>query len=160
MKKIIKELGKWDQHFMKLAEHVSTWSKDPNANVGAVVVDSRRRPVGLGFNGFPYGVPDDEKKLNDGDLKNEMVVHAEVNAILTAGTSSKDGTIYVYGKPICSQCAGIIIQSGIKRVVAMSPESSSPDSKWGKKGKIAKNMFKEAKIEIDFYSEDNIDKEK
>ena len=139
---------------MKLAEHVSDWSKDPKAKVGAVVVDSRKRPVGLGFNGFPYGVHDDEGKLNNGDLKNEMVVHAEVNAILTAGTSAKDGTIYVYGKPICAQCAGIIIQSGIKRIVAESPESSSSKSKWGRKGKIAKDMFQEAKIKIDFYKED------
>jgi dCMP deaminase len=74
-----------------------------------------------------------------------------VNAIIAAGLRAQGSTIYVWGKPVCARCAGSIIQSGVKRVVAMSPDSVDIDSKWGKTGKIAHDMFKEAGIDVDFY---------
>jgi dCMP deaminase len=79
------------------------------------------------------------------DLKYEMVVHAEVNAVLIAGRSTADGTIYVHGAPICPRCAGVLIQSGIKRAVATAPRSGTC-IKWDKDGLISLDMFKEANI--------------
>jgi dCMP deaminase len=64
--------------------------------------------VALGFNGFPVNVEDSVDRLQDAEQKNEMVVHAEENAVLIAGLSTDGGKIYVFGKPICSRRAGEI----------------------------------------------------
>lgn len=137
----------WDIRYTALAKHVAEWSKDPNAQVGAVVTDKRHRVVALGYNGFPVGVEDSAERLNDKDQKNDMVVHAEENAILIAGAAAEGGTIYIYGKPVCSRCAGVIIQAGISHVVAELPQAGTA-SRWHTNGQIAQVMFKEAKVEF------------
>jgi dCMP deaminase len=143
-------MTKWDQRFCELAKFVSEWSKDPNAKVGAVLVSKAGGDVSIGYNGFPMGVEDSAERLK-GDIKLELIVHAEQNALIAAGSRSYGGTLYVWGKPICARCAGSIIQAGIKRVVALSPESVSSKSKWRLTGEYARQMFIEAGIEMDFY---------
>lgn len=96
------------------------------------------------------GVEDSAERLTDKEIKLELVVHAEVNAIVAAGARAEGSTIYVWGKPICARCAGPIIQAGIKRVVALAPGST--ESHWDKSGKTARDMFVEAGITVDFYS--------
>jgi dCMP deaminase len=145
-------MGKWDQRFCNLAEFVSKWSKDPNAQVGAVVVSRRGGDITVGYNGFPAGIVDSDERLQDNDVKLDMIVHAEVNAILAAGLRAQGSTIYVWGKPVCARCAGAIIQSGVKRVVAFSPGSVDAESKWRQTGETALEMFNEAKIDVDFYA--------
>ena len=51
----------WDSRFLRIAQEVSTWSKDPSTKVGAVIVDNRNRVVSMGYNGFPQRVADDER---------------------------------------------------------------------------------------------------
>ncbi|GGK50344.1 dCMP deaminase family protein [Aliivibrio fischeri] len=145
-----KPMSKWDIRFCKLAKHASEWSKDPNAQVGAALFSKKGGDISIGYNGFPMGVEDSADRLNDSDVKLELVVHAEVNAIIAAGSRSFGSTLYVWGKPICARCAGPIIQAGVKRVVALKPGES--DSKWDISGKTAYDMFVEAGIEVDFYS--------
>lgn len=101
---------------MTLAILVASWSKDPSTQVGAVLVDSKRRVIGTGYNGFPRGVLDHPHRYANRPLKYEMVVHAELNAILNATRELDDSTLYVTLSP-CNECAKAIIQSGIKRVV-------------------------------------------
>jgi dCMP deaminase len=143
-------MQKWDQRFCKLAKYISEWSKDPSAKVGAVVFSKRGGNISIGYNGFPMGVEDSAERLTDKDTKLELVVHAEVNALIAAGARAEGSTIYVWGKPICARCAGPIIQAGVKRVVALAPASTK--SKWDKSGKTAQEMFLEAGIEVDFYT--------
>jgi dCMP deaminase len=95
----------WDRRYLGLAREVSCWSKDPSTKVGAVIADNQGRVVALGYNGFPRNIEDAEEKLAIRELKYEMVVHAEVNAVLIAGRSTPGGTIYVHGAPICPRCA-------------------------------------------------------
>jgi dCMP deaminase len=122
---------KWDRRFLELAKHISTWSKDPSSQVGAVVVDRKRRVVGMGYNGFPRGVTDDPVLLNDRKQKYPRVVHAEVNAMLIAGEHCEGSTIYVYPSfaipNICSTCCGIAAQSGIEEVVGYEPGNSKEE---------------------------------
>ncbi|QNB12737.1 deoxycytidylate deaminase [Paraburkholderia tropica] len=148
-------MEKWDARFCDLAKFVSEWSKDPNAKVGAVVFAKRGGDVSIGYNGFPMGVEDSAERLADNDMKLELVVHAEQNALIAAGSRASGSTIYVWGKPVCARCAGSIIQAGVKRVVALSPESVPESSKWHKTGKVAFDIFREAGVEVDFYSIDN-----
>ena len=65
---------KWDKRFLELAEHVSTWSKDPSTQVGCVIANDDRRVVALGINGFPKGIEDSEERLNDRETKYKYVV--------------------------------------------------------------------------------------
>ena len=152
-----KPMNKWDQRFCELARYVADWSKDQDAKVGAVVFSKRGGEISIGYNGFPMGVEDSAGRLQDKDVKLELIVHAEVNALIAAGARSAGSTLYVWGKPICARCAGPIIQSGVRRIVALSPDSISTDSKWRKTGEYAFEMFREAGIEVDFYEVANGD---
>jgi len=142
------KLNKWDKRFYELAEYISKWSKDEKAQVGAVITTDHGGAIALGYNGFPSGVDDSVERLEDKDLKLEMITHAEQNALLIAGRSTERAAIYVYGKPICSRCACLIIQSGITSVVSLSPEVLDKDSKWLEPGMIALQMFKEAGVKF------------
>jgi dCMP deaminase len=141
-------LNKWDRRYLALARHVSCWSKDPSTKVGAVIADKRGRVVALGFNGFPENVEDAEHKLTARETKYEMIVHAEVNAVLIAGRSTEGSTIYVHGAPICPRCASVLIQAGLTRAVAIAPRCST-GVKWDELGLISLEMFAEAGITFD-----------
>jgi deoxycytidylate deaminase len=96
---------------------------------------------------LPSRVEDDIEKLQDGNLKNEMIVHAEQNALLCSGSRARGGTLYVYGKPVCPRCAVVIIQAGIKRVAGIKPDPvNNPDSDTHKSGQISLKMFREADV--------------
>jgi dCMP deaminase len=146
-----KPMEKWDQRFCELAQFVSDWSKDPNAKVGAVVFCRRGGDITIGYNGFPMGVEDSAERLQDLEIKLDMIVHAEMNALIAAGSRAKGATIYVWGKPVCARCAGSIIQAGVARIVAPPPDSVPADSKWRKTGEIAYQMFQEAGLAVDFF---------
>jgi dCMP deaminase len=142
-------IDKWVRRYFSLAKRVSFWSKDPKAKVGAVLLNSEGWPIALGYNGFPAGVEDDVEKLDDGVLKNEMIVHAEQNVLLSSGVGARKGTLYVYGKPVCPRCAVLIIQAGVERVLGFQPDpKANPRSDTHKRGKISLEMFKEAGVEF------------
>lgn len=145
-------MGKWDTRFCELARFVSEWSKDPNAKVGAVVFSKRGGDVSIGYNGFPMGVEDSAERLQNQKLKLQLVVHAEQNALIAAGSRTAGSTIYVWGKPVCAACAGSIIQARVKRVVAPDPETIGKESKWYRVGKIAHEMLAEAGVEVNLYT--------
>ena len=115
------DLRDWDTRFLNLAEHISKWSKDPSTKVGAVIVDTNRRIVSTGYNGFPVGVMDSYDRLTDRDTKYEMIIHAEANAILFAHQRMNGMTLYTTPFQPCSRCASLIIQSGISRVISYDP---------------------------------------
>ena len=140
-------LDKWDLRFLDLAKHVSSWSKDPSTKVGAVLANSEnRRVISVGFNGFPAGVEDLEERLENREIKYEMVVHAEQNALLFAGDRDAGCTQYVYPLPSCARCAVTIIQAGIVRVI--SPKTDR--DKWGESSRIAETMFSESGVELEY----------
>lgn len=147
-----KPMNKWDSRFCELARYISGWSKD-KTKVGAVLFSKKGGNISIGYNGFPMGVEDSAERLTDKTTKLEFVVHAEVNALIAAGSRAEGSTVYVWGKPICARCAGPIIQAGVKRIVALAPEDT--EDHWDKSGKIAHQMFQEAGIEVDFYTVTN-----
>lgn len=145
---------KWDRRYMELAKHIASWSRDPSTKVGAVIVKDNI-VVGMGYNGFPRGVVDYEFRYNDRPTKLKFVVHAEVNAVLNANQSVRGGTIYIWpplGNPqsSCNECAKVIIQAGIERVVGYKDISGrEPSNTWKESCDIAREMFVEAGIEMD-----------
>lgn len=137
--------GKWDDRFMRLAREISTWSKDPSSQIGAVIVDDERRILSTGYNGFPRGIADTEDRLNNKEEKYPRVMHAEMNAILAAlynGVSVKGATLYVWGLPVCADCTKSVIQAGIRRIVMTYPEYAP--EKWQKQwNELSKPMIEE-----------------
>jgi dCMP deaminase len=108
----------WDVFFLELAQFVAEKrSKDPSTKVGAVIVDEFNRIVSIGYNGFPRGVNDCPELYANREEKYKRVVHAELNAILNAGRSVAGCTLYVWPLFTCNDCAKIVIQSGIGRIV-------------------------------------------
>ena len=135
----------WDQRFLSLAQLVASWSKDPSTQVGAVIVDSNRRIVSTGYNGFPQGVMDLPERLNNRDIKLDMIVHAEINAILFAQRDLKNCILYTWPFQPCSRCAAILIQTGIQRVVAPVCDNT----RWAESFALSARMFSEAGVTLD-----------
>lgn len=138
-------MRKWDERFLRLAQQVSTWSKDPSTQVGAVIVRPDRTIVSIGYNGFPRGCDDAQELLEDRPTKYLRTVHAEVNAILTAREPLQGCTLYVYPLHPCANCTGIILQSGIMRIVAFMEQT--PDH-WAEQFKQAAKMCDEAFVHV------------
>lgn len=145
-------MNKWDSRFIELAKFYSTFSKDPSRKIGAVAVDPIKRTVlSCGFNGFPRGIADTDDRLNDRETKYKYVVHAEMNAIFNAclnGVSLDGATLYVYGLPICSECAKGIIQVGIRHVAFLVEEAIPPI--WLESWEKTREMFEEAGVTFDY----------
>ncbi|ETK77134.1 hypothetical protein F441_16904 [Phytophthora nicotianae CJ01A1] len=122
----------WDDYFMSVAFLSAMRSKDPSTQVGACIVNPERKIVGIGYNGFPNGCGDDDlpwaresATSSPLDTKYPYVCHAEMNAILNKNSTDVKGcTIYVALFP-CNECAKLIIQSGIARVVYCSDKYNS-----------------------------------
>jgi dCMP deaminase len=108
----------WDQYFLGLAKSVSAASKDPSTKVGAVITRPDRTVASLGYNGFPRGIADTDERLNTREIKYGLVVHGEINAILTAREPLHGYTLYTWPFLTCKNCALLVVQSGIARVVA------------------------------------------
>lgn len=136
----------WDKRFLELASVVGGWSKDPSTKVGAVIVNENKQIVSMGYNGFPRGVKDDYR-LENRETKYNLIVHAEANAIIHAKESLEGCTIYTDPFMPCSKCAGLIIQSGIKRVVSLDCDNP----RWIENFRLAHSILTEARIEIKHY---------
>ena len=116
-----KERLNWNELFIGLAKILSMRSKDPNTQVGSCLITPDKRILSIGYNGLPIGNHDGDFPWNRegehlSDTKYPYVVHAEHNAISMAnGKDLTAAVLYVNLFP-CSNCAKIIIQSGIKQV--------------------------------------------
>jgi dCMP deaminase len=105
-----------DKAYMKMAVEWGKLSKAQRRSVGALVV-KEGQIISDGFNGTPQGFPNVCEDSKGETLK--YVLHAESNAItkLAKSTQSSGGsTLYVTMSP-CTECAKLIIQAGIERVV-------------------------------------------
>lgn len=106
----------WPEYFMAVAFLSAQRSKDPSSQVGACIVNTENKIVGIGYNGMPNGCSDDllpwrrtaENKL---DTKYPYVCHAELNAIMNKNSADVKGcSMYVALFP-CNECAKLIIQA-------------------------------------------------
>lgn len=136
---------RWDRYFLTVAQAVSTASKDPSTKVGAVIVRPDKTMASFGYNGFPRGIADTDERLNNREVKYDLVVHGEINAILTAREPLHGYTLYTWPFITCKRCSLHVIQAGIKRVVA--PEL--PDhlkERWAASVRDAGQLYDEAGV--------------
>lgn len=147
------EHEKWNVRFIELAEHFSTWSRDPSTKIGAIAISESKQILSIGYNGFPRGIEDSEERLNDRETKYKFVVHAEKNLIYNAtlnGVSLKNSNLYVFGLPCCGECAKAVIQVGIKKICC-GFDGDYKDN-WKESVEFAQNLFTEAKVDFTYYS--------
>ena len=125
---------RWRDRWLEIAKVVSTWSKDPSTQVGAVLVRDNLE-LSKGYNGFPSRIPDREAFLHDRDTKYKYTIHAEMNALNNAakhGISTAKSTIYIYGLPCCHRCVLPLINAGVERfVMQVSGDMSRWEASWG-----------------------------
>ncbi|CAP27096.1 Protein CBG06863 [Caenorhabditis briggsae] len=130
------------QRFLRMAKVTSLRSKDPNTQVGCVIVDKENCIVSVGYNGFPIGVDDDVfrwDKEDPEDNKHLYVVHAEMNAIINKRCATlHDCTVYVTLFP-CNKCAQMLIQSRVKKVYFLEDRDELPF-------RASKKMLEHAKL--------------
>ena len=119
----------WDEAWMRIAGVIAERSRCSRAQVGAVVVSKDQRISSTGYNGPSANWPAESDCIDwcpraqgIGTLDNTYntcpSIHAEANALLYVDRSKVEGgTIYVTGAP-CMQCAKLISNSGLSRVVA------------------------------------------
>ena len=109
-------MNKFDDKYMQMAAVWATNSYCKRRQVGALIVKDRMI-ISDGYNGTPSGfenICEDENGVTK-----PYVLHAEANAIskvAKSGNSAEGATLYVTASP-CLECAKLIIQSGIQRVV-------------------------------------------
>jgi len=105
-----------DERYMRMARIWAENSYCERRKVGALLVKDKMI-ISDGYNGTPAGF-ENQCEDENGNSKS-YVLHAEANAItkIARSNNSSDGaTLYVTASP-CIECAKLIIQSGIKRVV-------------------------------------------
>lgn len=111
---------KFDSFYMDVALRISQLSYANKKKVGAIIVNDENI-ISYGYNGTPKGFDNAVETLdhNGNLITKDEVIHAELNAILKAsksGTKLLGATLYITLSPCCN-CALLIIQSGIKKVV-------------------------------------------
>ncbi len=151
-----KNLKKWDERFMQMAQLVSSWSScfQENRQVGAVIVKNKR-VLTTGYNGASSGIVSCKERgvclrreLNiPSGTRHEVcyATHAEQNAIIQAaklGVCIDGATLYCTHQP-CVICAKMIINAGIKRIVY----------KYGYPDDFSLQLLNEAKVELCKYED-------
>ena len=104
-----------DKRYLRMAQIWAENSYCKRRQVGALVV-KKQMIISDGYNGTPSGF---ENICEEDDKTKPYVLHADANAITKLArshNSSEGATLYVTSSP-CLECAKLIIQSGIKRVI-------------------------------------------
>jgi len=142
--------------YFKIARTIAEASSDRSTKVGCIVVGPDKEIRAQGYNGFPRGVDDENDKWHERPAKYDYVIHAEANAVANAartGAQLKGCTAYVTAPPCCD-CAGLLINAGITKVVWPSLgvdglTSSTINDRWKEKFQRALDLFDASGVQID-----------
>jgi dCMP deaminase len=140
-----------DQRYLKMAAIWSLNSYCRRRKVGALLVKDKMI-ISDGYNGTPSGF---ENVCEDENNQTKpYVLHAEANAITKvakSGNSSDKATMYVTSSP-CLECAKLIIQAGIRRVVYTENYRSEDGINLLKRAGIE---VRNVEIDLSFLKEEN-----
>jgi len=108
-------ITKTDKRFLNYAKKEAEKSKDPSTQVGAVIVTKENEIVSKGYNSFVTNASKSAMTW-DRPMKYHLVVHAEMNALISADRSDlSDCKLYITHAP-CSNCLKHVLQSGIREI--------------------------------------------
>jgi dCMP deaminase len=129
------ERSTWDEARLAMARVIAKRSLCSRDQVGAVIVDTRNRIIGEGYNGPPAGFRHDNQSCTEWCARSSMSaqglippgqsspgyddcpsIHAEANALLMSDRTARlNGTIYVTSFP-CTGCLKLISNSGLRHI--------------------------------------------
>lgn len=141
---------KWDRRFLKLAEEIASFSKDPSTQVGAVITKGKEI-ISTGYNGFSQY--DSDEGYNNRELKYAKIIHAEINSILFAKRDLHGMTLYTYPFLPCSNCASIVSQVGILRVISYK----NTDPRWEESINLGKQTILRNALIIEYHAVEDRD---
>ena len=101
----------FNRFYMQVAHEAAKLSRCERAKVGAVLV-KHGNIIAFGFNGTPAGFCNE---CEDGNVTKPEVIHAELNAIIKAGSRANGAVLYCTLSP-CMECCKLIKQAGIVKV--------------------------------------------
>jgi dCMP deaminase len=104
----------WSDYFLGLAKVISQRSHDIHTQHGCVITDKNHRILGVGYNGFPKGLKDEELPT-DRPNKYPWMIHAERNALSNCVIRPDNATAYVTGQS-CNDCIMALWQEGVDTV--------------------------------------------
>jgi dCMP deaminase len=146
----------WDEYFMSIAREVGKRGTCGRGRNGCVIVRNKRI-IATGYAGAPAGLPhcdevghlmrktiDENGKTIENCLR---TTHAEQNAVAQAalhGISTEGSTLYIKFGP-CLNCAKLLINAGVKRIVC---EKKYQD------GGIGYDFLKQAGVEVNFLTDE------
>jgi dCMP deaminase len=149
---------KWDFRFLQMAKLVSSWSKDPSTQTGAVIVRPNRTVAGVGFNGFPHAMPDVDDNYGNREEKYSRIIHCEINALIFSGGIPAGSTLYTWPFLSCDRCCVQMVQAGIVRFVAPFPTEDQSE-RWGSAFNKVKRYCIEMGVDVLEYSREDFDVE-
>ena len=141
--------------FFPVAQAMAALSKDRSTKVGAIALGEDCEILSAGFNGFPRGVDDDVESRHERPTKYLYTAHAEENLVAQAarnGVRLRGSTVLVTSLFPCTTCSRMMIQAGVKRVIAPHP---SVDPRWEEQGAVAFGMLQEAGVEVHYFSDNS-----
>lgn len=141
------EVINFDEWILDLCELVSKKSKDPGRKCGAVIIRPNRTIAAIGYNGFPRNTDDAPEIYLDRPRKLLRTIHAELNSLLTAREPLDGYTMYVTPFECCANCAGAIIQKGLKKVVVRHKQEGG--KRWKASFEEGRRLFAEAGVEVE-----------
>ncbi len=114
--------------FMKMANNLSKLSYDPKHQVGSLIIKNDWTEINsMGYNGNYQGAPNRRESLESGKSN---FIHAEMNALILSTLSREEAekyTLYVTMTP-CETCSRLIVNKGIKNVIALRRYENCGDS--------------------------------
>lgn len=114
--------------------------------IGAVLLRDGE-VIAIGHNRLPKGVEVSDERL-DNERKIDYILHAETGVISSCareGIATNNTAMIVAGKCICSECAKVLINAGVKKIYCPPPDINS---KWVESNRIALEVLKEANVEV------------
>lgn len=114
-----REIPVWDQYFMTLIPFIAARSKDPNTQVGCIIVGQDNAIRSTGYNSFPRGINDNVPERLERPEKYMYIEHSERNGIYAAAKIGipLDGCKIYQNLLPCMDCARAIIQVGIVQII-------------------------------------------
>ena len=128
----MRQVPGWDEYYLDICKVVAARSKDPNTQIGCVIAGPAHEIRSTGYNSLPRGIRDDVPERLERPTKYLWMEHAERNAIYNAarcGTPLEGCTLYVEIMP-CMDCAGRIVQAGIREVIVSGARMSQYSSEY------------------------------
>lgn len=149
------ELNRY-RRFLPVARELATLSKYPRTKVAAMAFGPGMEIRATGWNGAPRGSDADvDGRLDDRDELLHWIAHAEANVVCNAARSgvSLDGCVVLVTHPPCMSCAKLLVQAGVRAVVAVEPDPEF-ELRWRAEMDRSSRLFAEVGVEEFWIKED------